>query len=159
MAPAYANNLNCSVILVSQTTLPITISFDSNIALGSGDSLVVHDGDSDASPVLAAFTSSRNPIAVTGTSKYMHLRFVSDGGGADTGFSATMWASTAFMTDAWPGPQFVDLRRGYLALAASPYKQYPTYMDCTVVLTSATTLPITLTITAFGTEPCCDSCE
>ena len=88
----YAVNRDCRWLINNGATTTVYIDqFD----LGSGDFVKIYDGSSTASPLLATFDNTNDPVPVTGSLEGPVLvRFWSDDAGVGDGFVATFTSGT-----------------------------------------------------------------
>ena len=137
-ASTYANNMNCSVLVMSAVpSMPVTFTL-SLLALGIGDDFVtLRDGDSDA--LLATFSSSSTPATVTSTSSSMLITFQSDSSGTAAGFAGTLSSTTLFMLPNTCASTVSLAPYTAVAVAASPY---PAGASCSVTLTATSVIVV-----------------
>ena len=84
----YQNNANCSWLIAPDDSVEtIELSFV-RFNLASGDELKIYDGNSASAPLLATYSGSSLPPAVTTTGPSMFLTFTTDGSGSAQGFLA-----------------------------------------------------------------------
>ena len=82
----YQDNLGCSWLIEPPLATSITATFNTFNVSNLGDTLFIYDGNSSASPRLAAYTGAVVPAAVTSTGNQMFVEFITDGSTNNTGW-------------------------------------------------------------------------
>ena len=84
----YNNNTSCTWLISPQSPGPIVLEFLSFKTEASYDYVYVYDGTDANAPNLATLDGHNLPASLTATSGNMFIRFTSDGGVVDEGWSA-----------------------------------------------------------------------
>jgi len=85
----YADNLNCSWLISPQGSGSITLTFGAFDTENGLDLVRVYNGTSDQSPLIATYSGSSLPAAVTASSGRMFVKFTTDGSVQGQGWTAT----------------------------------------------------------------------
>jgi len=86
----YQDNSDCRwLIQPSDSVKKITLNFTAFNISDTSDKVIVYDGSSITSPVLATFTGTDLPNAVSSTGSRMLVRFLTNGSSVSSGWQAT----------------------------------------------------------------------
>jgi len=93
----YQNNSDCRwLIQPTDSVKRISLNFTAFSLADTNDKVIVYDGNSITSPVLATLTGSVIPNAVSSTGAKMLVRFLTNGSGVSAGWQAT-YTTTPFI--------------------------------------------------------------
>lgn len=93
----YQNNSDCRwLIQPTDSVKKITLSFTAFTLTDTSDKVIVYNGNSITSPVLATITGSAIPNSVSSTGAKMLVRFLTNGSGVSAGWQAT-YTSTPYL--------------------------------------------------------------
>ena len=88
----YSNNETCTLLIAPACAASITVSFQAFSTENNWDFLRFYDGNSDAAPLLGAFTGSSIPAPFTTSGGQLFVKWTSDQGVTGAGFRVD-WTS------------------------------------------------------------------
>lgn len=151
----YCNNLDCQWLIQPPQATKVTLNFtafdlENPASDGSSiyDAVEVYDGTTTAAPLLARFSGSNLPPAVTSTGGSLLIRFYSDPGEVKQGWSAYYTSQT---TTYCSGPTTLTTLTGSLN-DGSGANAYGNNTQCSWLIKPSNAKTITLTFSAFDTE-------
>ena len=108
----YQDNLGCSWVIEPPLATSITATFNSFDVSNPGDTLFFYDGNSNSAPLLAAYTGTTLPAAVTSTGNQLFVEFITDGStnsaGWDFDYTSTISVSCAGTTTLTASSGIID---------------------------------------------------
>lgn len=96
----YYNNENYTYTIQPDGATSLTLSFNS-FSLGTGDNLMIYNGNSIAAPLIGTYTGTTSPGVITASGNALTLKFTSDASTTSTGWSA-IWQCNTYVDNIPP---------------------------------------------------------
>jgi hypothetical protein len=147
-ADNYQGGTNCSwLIAVDDSVKFVTLSFD-RFSLNATDHVNIYDGENASATLLASYTGSALPAAVTTTGSKMFITFTSVAGSTAPGFLASY---NTTLNSFCSSSNLITATSGHIS-DGSGHFQYRNGQSCRWTLNPTDAKTVTLSFSSFSTE-------
>jgi len=143
----YSNNSDCYWLINPTDAASVKLKFNSFKTESGNDKLYIYDGTTTNDPLLATYSGTNTPAAVTASSGKMLVRFVTNSNITKAGWSASYTSQKAFCS----GTTTFTSNSGTIT-DGSGSQYYDNNANCKWLIKPTGAGSVKLTFTAFNTE-------